>query len=45
MARTMSPTPASIAPDDFTWSTSNVDPRSLASAIESRTSDSFGESK
>ena len=32
MARTMSSTPASIAPDDFTWSTSSVDPRSLASA-------------
>ena len=45
MARTMSSTPASIAPDDFTWSTSNVDPRSLASLIESRTSDSFGVSK
>jgi hypothetical protein len=41
----MSRTPASIAPPDFTWNTSKVEPRALASAIESRTSDSLGVSK
>ncbi len=38
-------TSASMAPPDFTWSTSSVEPRALASAIESRTSDSLGGSK
>ena len=45
IARTMLSTPASIAPDDFTCNTRSVEPRSFASAIESRTSDSFGGSK
>jgi hypothetical protein len=45
MARTTSSMFVSMAPFDFTWSTSNVDVRAFASSIASRISDTLGGSR